>query len=213
MRLRFANVALLSYNSSSALSPPPLLFLNLKEQKMALIQARVSQAVKDRFRSLAKESSKDESKFLREMIEIVLNAEKTPSEAVPFQRVKPDPEKIEKRKVCARVPLFIREALDHAAKEKGLAPTRYLAGLIQSNLTEYPVFNSEEVEALTHSNRELASIGRNLNQIARALNESFYETDRIKVELIKELTDSINSNQQQIKKLVRASNQAWGAFN
>lgn len=176
---------------------------------MALIQARVSEVDKTRFKAMARAVGKTESEFLREMIEVVLSGD------MPEQPTKVQPprnatqEDIAPKQVSARVPGFIKDNLIRAAKGKGLNPGRYLAGIVQAHFTNYPIMTDIELAALKHSNRELASIGRNLNQVTRVLNESFQEADRIKVELIKETTDLIKSNQQEIRRFVRASNQAW----
>jgi hypothetical protein len=39
----------------------------------------------------------------------------------------------------------------------------------------------QELAVLQASDRELAAIGRNINQIAKALNEAFHETERVGV--------------------------------
>ena len=67
-----------------------------------------------------------------------------------------------------------------------------------------------EVQALNRNSRELAAIGRNINQIARALNEAFFETERIRLDKLAELTASIAENKTVIRALVRSSQQGWG---
>ncbi|ENB0120699.1 plasmid mobilization relaxosome protein MobC [Escherichia coli] len=43
-----------------------------------------------------------------------------------------------------------------------------------------PVLTDEEVNTVRESCRQLGAIGRNLNQVARALNIEFRESDKLK---------------------------------
>ncbi|MCV0267914.1 MobC family plasmid mobilization relaxosome protein [Pseudomonas aeruginosa] len=45
-----------------------------------------------------------------------------------------------------------------------------------------PVLTDEEVNTVRESCRQLGAIGRNLNQVARALNIEFRESDKLKQE-------------------------------
>jgi hypothetical protein len=84
---------------------------------------------------------------------------------------------------------------------------------VQTNLTGKPVMTDKELAVLQASNRELAAIGRNINQIAKALNEAFHETERVRVDTLAALSQSITENRSAIRSLVRASQQAWEAEN
>jgi hypothetical protein len=69
------------------------------------------------------------------------------------------------------------------------------------------------LNALHASTRELAALGRNINQIARALNAAFYEKDRVKLAQLDALRQLIDRNRAAIRNLVRASQQAWSVNN
>jgi len=97
------------------------------------------------------------------------------------------------------------------AKIKGMAPSRWLASLTQSNLMRHPVMTDDELTTLRATNRELAAISRNINQIARALNNHLYETERVKIEKLEELRQLIIANRDAIHALVRMSQQSWKA--
>lgn len=56
------------------------------------------------------------------------------------------------------------------AHAEGYAPSRWLIALIQARMGRGPQFGQHELQALGQSNLALLSLGRNLNQIARALN-------------------------------------------
>ena len=91
-----------------------------------------------------------------------------------------------------------------------MAPSRWISSLVQTALMKEPVLMEAELLALEESNRELAALGRNLNQIARALNTAFHETERVRLDLLGELKGAIDDNRKRILALVRASRGAWG---
>jgi iron-sulfur cluster repair protein YtfE (RIC family) len=92
-----------------------------------------------------------------------------------------------------------------------MAPSRLVAALVQSNLMRAPVMSAAEIAALQESNRELAAIGRNVNQIAKAINEAFHHTERVRLDKLVELAQAIQENRATIRALVRASQNAWNA--
>ena len=72
----------------------------------------------------------------------------------------------------------------------------------------------DELTALVAANRELAAIGRNINQIARALNEArligaAVDANHVKLEQLAELREAITRNRAAIRALVRASQNSW----
>ncbi|HHG9163891.1 MobC family plasmid mobilization relaxosome protein [Enterobacter hormaechei subsp. xiangfangensis] len=57
-----------------------------------------------------------------------------------------------------------------------------------------PVLTDEEVNTVRESCRQLGAIGRNLNQVARALNIEFRESDKLKQEAIEKLAERIDQH-------------------
>lgn len=113
-------------------------------------------------------------------------------------------------RTTVRMPRFLMEAAKRRAKAKGMAPSRWISVLVQSHITRDPVMTNAELAGLHESSRELAAIGRNINQIAKALNEAFYETERVRLDTLAELGEAIKTNRAAIRALVRASLRAWG---
>jgi mobilization protein MobC len=64
-----------------------------------------------------------------------------------------------------------RLLLDARAEARGMRSATYVAVLIRSHLRLIPPLPKNELLALKRSIAELATIGRNINQIARAVNE------------------------------------------
>jgi len=128
-------------------------------------------------------------------------------------KIEPVIEVAEKVKKYFYLPQFLVNEIDLRAKAKGMKFSRWVAALVQSNLMHDAVLSTDEIQLLNASNRELAAIGRNLNQIAKALNERFHETDRIKLEHLNELNKAIEQHDKTIRRLIRASQQSWEALN
>jgi hypothetical protein len=172
---------------------------------MPALTTLVDLSIKAAFKGHAKALSLSESDLLRVIVLDALGrAKKTPA-IVP-----PNVEDAETDRMTVRMPAFLLKSVRKQAKAKSMSASRWVASLVQSTLMRDPVMSDVEIEALRASNRELAAIGRNLNQIARALNDNFNETDRLKLQLLDVLQESVKDNRAAIRGLVRASQKAWG---
>src|SRR5258708_32163996 len=75
------------------------------------------------------------------------------------------------RPMLVRLRAEDRLLLDARAEARGMRPATYVSVLIRSHLRKLTPLPKDEFLALKRSIGELASIGRNINQIARAVNE------------------------------------------
>jgi len=173
---------------------------------MQTLKTVVEPATKSRFRSMAKARGLSESELLRAVV-LTVTGQDTDAD----QAAKPDPDKAEVDRMTVRMPRFLLEATKARAKSKGMAPSRYVAALMQSNLTKQPVMNETELRSLQASSRELAAIGRNINQMAHSLNAAFYETERVRLDKLADVHRAVVENRAAIRALVRASQNAWEA--
>lgn len=173
---------------------------------MPVLKTLVDLETKKRFRSIAKAQGLSESELLRTVALVVTGQDNSDE-----QLVEPNAEKSDINRMMIRLASFLMEAVNTRAKTKGMAPSRWVAALVQSHLTGQPVMTDDELAALKASNRELAAIGRNINQIAKVLNETFHETERVKLEKLAELSQTIEKNRAAIRALVRASQNSWEA--
>ena len=92
--------------------------------------------------------------------------------------------------------------------------SRYVAALVQTHLRRSPVMTANELQVLAESNRELIATGRNLNQIAYALNaalrrEGVIPFDNLNPEVINLVRAEVLENRRLIRALTRASLNAW----
>jgi len=173
---------------------------------MPVLKARVDAEITAHFRRMAKARGLSESELLRAAVLAV-----TGQKSGPAQIVKPDPENADTERMTVRMPRFLMDAAKSRAKAKGMAPSRWVAALVQSNLTGQPVMTDAELAALLASNYQLTAIGNNINQIAKAINKAFHETERVRLDKLAELGNTIAEHQAVILTLVRASQNDWGA--
>lgn len=88
--------------------------------------------------------------------------------------------------------------------------TAWVIALIRARLTSQPQFGSREVELLGESNHQLLAIGRNLNQIAHALNAAKGKSiNAYDVELVEELADAVKRHVRKVGDALRASIHRW----
>ncbi|MDB5728373.1 MAG: hypothetical protein JWQ00_1578 [Noviherbaspirillum sp.] len=176
----------------------------MADKKTTTILARIDTDSRARFRKMAGAHGLSESELLRSLV-----LRQIDTGGFVASPVAPDPKESDLAPMTVRMPRFLMKAAKDRAKAKGMAPSRWVAALVQSNLTREPVMSEAELVALEESNRELAAIGRNINQIARALNEAFHQTERVRLDKLAELDKAIKENRSMIRMLVRASQNAW----
>jgi Bacterial mobilisation protein (MobC) len=128
------------------------------------LMAWVSRDTKDRFAALARLQNTSESTLLKRIVEASLGPV-TPSTAI--EALEPVPPS---GRISVRLPnddfLLLRER----ATARGLPAATYVSYLVRSHLRRLAPLPDAELKALKHAIGEVAAIGRNLNQIARAIN-------------------------------------------
>ena len=100
-----------------------------------------------------------------------------------------------------------REALEIRAKEAGSSVRQFIVDAVRATLTHEPQYSMKEIEILGESNYQLLAIGRNLNQIARRLNEGKYEP--VTVQRIEELSKSLRQHAKKVSDTIGANIERW----
>ena len=172
--------------------------------KQGMLRARVDIHVEEAFAALAKQRGIKTSDLLRSLVLAEVGAG-----GPPIGHVKPEPENSEVNELRVRLPAFLFDAAKARAKMRGMPPGRWAAALVQSNLSRHPFLNDDEINSVNMTNRELAAVNRNINQIALRLNEAFYDTERVRIDSLAELTNNIVRTRNVIRVLVRTSRQGW----
>lgn len=133
----------------------------------ALIACRVPLETKVRVRELADREGITESTLLRQLLEVVLRTAglgEAPSVAVSG-KVNRD------ARINVRLEREDWRLLKERAKARGLASATYLSYLTRSHLRDAAPLPNAEYTLLKQSVEQLAALGRNLNQIARTMNQ------------------------------------------
>jgi Bacterial mobilisation protein (MobC) len=129
----------------------------------AFIQCRVSQATKAALRAAAERQQITESALLKRMLQLhsadpvgaADAADRVARQARLYVRLTPDDRLLLQARSAARC----------------LAPATYASVLLRAHLRALTPVPVAELRALRQTTRELAAIGRNLNQIARATHQ------------------------------------------
>lgn len=165
----------------------------------------------------ALESSVFDSKssFLRHIIKVYL-LNKKPQKTARTEEVKPINQsdlKMVEFTVC--LPKFVRKGVDHRSREYGLKPTAFIRNLVVANLTNKPILVATQINELRAANRELAAIGRNLNQLTKILNRSaeLKLRDRVTHQHLVDIQTSIEKQKKHINDVVASSNHVWSVQN
>jgi hypothetical protein len=166
---------------------------------MPIIKKNVTEEQKAKWKTFCEDQGVSESYMLGKMIE------KVTSGVVNFEKEKSPPlTTSEVRKITIRVSGSEYEAIENHVDQTGFEnPTSWLTRFALSVLRDKYIITKSELITLRESNRELAAIGRNLNQIARAINIDFRESGQITKEVITELKKCVDENRDRNNDLIK----------
>lgn len=100
--------------------------------------------------------------------------------------------------------------IEARAKSEGFSfRTAWATAVIRQALKAVPALTKADAIALRESNRELAAIGRNLNQIARVVNIELENIHSIDARIFPELKKLINNHTETVASYVEASANRW----
>jgi len=100
-----------------------------------------------------------------------------------------------------------KQAIHERADFEQCSMRRWIVDACRVRLTCEPQFSMKEIEELGESNYLLLAIGRNLNQIARRLNEG--KREEVTVERINDLRALIDAHTSVVSTAIRASLERW----
>ncbi len=113
-------------------------------------------------------------------------------------------------KVTIRLSEHDMQKLTTQAREEGyIHRTSWATACILANLTRTPVLTSAEIKTLRESNRQLAAVGRNLNQIARVLNIDFRHSDKVTREMVEILDSKFEAHKESVNTLINKNCRRW----
>jgi AraC-like DNA-binding protein len=171
------------------------------------LKARVGDEVKRAFHAAAEAHGLTESRLLEKLVETFLKR----GDATPPPTPKPEPETaVRSRQAHARLTPAEHAELGRVAATRGMSRGTYLAELFRANVYEQPRFSDVEINALHQAAAQLAAVGRNINQIARALNTSLDEAHRATALDFEHLKNMIDEQRAYVNDLVRSNMRSWG---
>ncbi len=132
-----------------------------------LITARVPPETKAKFQALAESYGLNESRFMRSLIDRAVDVVRE-SGAAAIQKTQ---EESRAERLYVRLYPDDRLLLAERAAARGMPAATYLAVLARSHLRNLAPLPETERKAFERGVVELSAIGRNLNQIARHLNQ------------------------------------------
>src|ERR1700734_3494578 len=130
------------------------------------IAARVTPEMKSLLRILAEREQKSESTVVRQLLDVVLRA----SAVGGITRPNDEPRANREIRLSVRLDPNDGLLLKERAAARCVPPATYVAALVRSHLREITPLLKQERHALDCVVAELTAVGRNLNQVARALN-------------------------------------------
>lgn len=171
----------------------------------SLITARVTSELKERFAALARYQALSESVLLKRLVEAAL---------VAVSAVNPEvQDAVEPVPIDGKISVRLRTddllQLRDRAKARVMPTSTYVSFLIRSHLRALAPLPTAELDALKRSVAEVSAIGRNLNQIAHALNKGERPNGASKADLYA-LLRALDGMRVHIKALINANLASWG---
>lgn len=164
-------------------------------------------ALKDPWAEYCNALGKKPGAAIKEAIELQLKkAQSLPAPKI-YQQTNEAPPLQPKQRFEILLTASEKNAIKERAHIERCSMRRWIVDAIRTGLTHEPQFGMSEIEALGESNYQLLAIGRNLNQIARKLNEG--DSDPIQTELIKGLRAIIDKHTHVVSSAIRASLERW----
>jgi len=183
---------------------------------MPTIGAAVSEVTKERFESVARTRGTTASRLAASLIDNFLkHGEEDRGESagvavpVPLQAAGAR-HGARTEQVFVRLEPYYFEELGRLARERDWYRGTYLANLFHAHADRRPVLCEAEINAVHQVARQLADMGRNINQIARKLNafpENAHHALVADFELVRMLVEIETAT---VKDLLRANLRGWG---
>lgn len=135
-------------------------------------QLRVPDAMRTQWEAYCAKHEKKAPQILRALMRYMINDD-MPDEVRRWiaGQVEGQPDNGEKRRVAVRFTPTEHQGVKERAAAEGCSPQRWIVNCVRASLTHEPQFTMETTKALWESSSQLRAIGRNLNQVAKRLNE------------------------------------------
>lgn len=149
------------------------------------------------------------SDAFRKVVARLVSSKAHPIEQLDTRQIEKGlPEKPSHRKEISLTESELKLVEALAAKE-GFSVSKWIVALVRARLTGTPQFGQTELELLARSNLQLLAIGRNLNQVAKALNTSPHDHSVYRIEMIEVLAADIKAHTKVVSDAMSANLERW----
>lgn len=175
---------------------------------MTLIRFRCTKEQKEAFVRVAKNRNETESELGRAMLDWTLKLDKQ----VPALEETAKEYELRNKAIHFRTTLSEYSSIKAHATAKGMGTSTWALKLARAHITHQPQLSNDEIAALREASRELAAVGRNLNQVAHAINANLNSHDQASYQLLQSLDTEIARLRSSIKDLVDTNLNRWCVF-
>jgi hypothetical protein len=171
-------------------------------------QLRVPKPLKAQWDEYCAQSRKKPSSLIRAIMRYLIQDEMPPEvrEWISTQ-AEGKADNSSKKRIEVRLTQSEYEAVILRAEAEGCSTQRWVINCVRASLTNEPQFTMETTKALWDSSYQLRAIGKNLNQIAKRLNEG--GKVEVSAAAIEKLTSIISAHTNKAAALLDASLGRW----
>lgn len=171
-----------------------------------VLKTRVTDEVKAAFLAKAKVNGLSEARLLDMIVAAFLQHNPPALDSVESQKS----DDVKSENVRVRLSVSEYQELARLAAVRHWKRSTYLAHLFHVHITGQPRFSEDEMLSLREVTTQLSALGRNVNQIARALNTSLDEAHLALAVPFEKMKMLIDQERASVKDLVRANLKSWG---
>ena len=170
----------------------------------AFIQCRVTPEMKTLVRALAEREQITESALVKELLQVVLRTAALQGFPKLDELDRPNRDS----RLYVRLEPEDRQLLAGRATQRRMPSATYVSLLVRAHLRGVAPLPKEELLALRHCVAELKAVGRNLNQMAKALNQDVRATvpGRHEVNAMLKVAEGLRDH---FKALLKANEKSW----
>lgn len=172
-----------------------------------ILSVRLGADTKQRWESYCAQLGKAPSTAIKEAIEQQLEKAANNPPPPPLRQTGEAPDHEPKVRFEILMTKSEKAAVQERANLERCSQRRWIIDAIRAGLTREPQFGMKEIDALGESNYQLLAIGRNLNQVARAMNEG--RRDSVTIQSIERLHAVIDAHTEKVSSAIRASLERW----
>ena len=166
----------------------------------SVVKTRLPKDEKLKWQQFCQDSGISQSNMLRMMI----------NKVTPEAGIDNEINELKTDRVSVRLTKHSLQRVQQQAVAEGyVSQSNWVRASIMANLNREPVLTADEIHALRESNRQLAAVGRNLNQIARVLNIDYRYSDKFTREMIQVLDAKFEKHKAMVNELINKNCKRW----